>query len=89
MAKSIPIPITHLVHKAGTAELGREPVPKNLTKPFLVMIIAITTWIINAPNVKHSIKAVQHLQTENKSETGRSFTWNTMNQKLILCNGDR
>ncbi|KAJ9709217.1 hypothetical protein PVL29_000930 [Vitis rotundifolia] len=25
------------------------------------MIIAIKTWIINAPNVKHDIKAVQHL----------------------------
>ncbi|KAJ9677435.1 hypothetical protein PVL29_022430 [Vitis rotundifolia] len=34
------------------------------------MIIAITTWIINAPNVKHSIKAVQHLLVSGSNDLG-------------------
>jgi hypothetical protein len=53
----------YLVDKTGTTELSGEAVPKNLFKPFLVMIIPVPSWIIHAPNIKNSIETLQHLQT--------------------------
>ncbi len=64
----------YLVNKTSTTELCGEAVPENLIKPFLVMVIPISTRIIHTPNIKHSIKTLQYLQPQNQFKHHLHFT---------------
>lgn len=58
----------YLVNQPSTAKLGGKTITEHLLEPFLVMIITILARVVDTSNIKHSIKALQHLRHQNKTE---------------------
>lgn len=54
--------VEHLIHKASAAEFSGETKAKNLPEPSLVVIVTVTSRVIDSSHIHHRIQRVQYLQ---------------------------
>jgi len=54
----------YLINKTSTAQFSGETMPKNFFETLLMMIIPISSRVIDSPNIKNSIKTLQHLEIQ-------------------------